>query len=77
MKITSKGQVTIPQDIREKVGLLPNTEVRFEYASGKVTLVPVGGKRTRDVSIVTALRGSAKHPGMTTDELMVFTRGEI
>jgi hypothetical protein len=26
MRITSKGQVTIPQDIRERYGLLPNTE---------------------------------------------------
>ena len=77
MKITSKGQVTIPQDIREKAGLLPNTERRSEHASGKATVVPLGGKRTRGVSIATALRGSAKHAGMTTDELMVFTRDEI
>lgn len=76
MRITTKGQVTIPQDIREKAGLLPNTEVRFEYSRGKVTLVPVGGKQTRGTAIVTALRGSMKHLGMTTDELMAFTRGE-
>ena len=31
MRITSKGQVTIPQDIREAAGLLPNTEVEFLY----------------------------------------------
>ena len=30
MKITTKGQVTIPQDIRERLGLLPHTEVDFE-----------------------------------------------
>lgn len=76
MKITSKGQVTIPQDIRENADLLPNTEVRFEYAPGKLTLLPVSGERKRGVSIVTALRGSAKYTGMTTDELMVFTRGK-
>lgn len=76
MKITTKGQVTIPQDIREKAGLLPNTEVKFEYVRGKVTLVPVGGKKTRGTTIVAALRGSMKHLGMTTDELMAFTRGE-
>ena len=29
MKITTKGQVTIPQDLREVFGLLPNTEVEF------------------------------------------------
>ena len=30
MKITSKGQVTIPVEIREKLALLPNSEVEFE-----------------------------------------------
>ena len=29
MRITSKGQVTIPQHIREELGLHPNTEVEF------------------------------------------------
>lgn len=76
MKITTKGQVTIPQAIREKAGLLPNTEVKFEFVRGKVTLVPVGGKGARGVSVVTALRGTLKHLGMTTDEMMEFTRGE-
>ncbi len=76
MKITTKGQVTIPQEIREKAGLLPNTEVRFEYVRGKVILIPVGGSNTRGTSIVSALRGSMKHLGMTTDELMTFTRGD-
>jgi AbrB family looped-hinge helix DNA binding protein len=32
MQITSKGQVTIPQEIRNRLGLLPNTEVEFELA---------------------------------------------
>lgn len=76
MKITSKGQVTIPQDIREKAGLLPNTEVKFEFVRGKVTLVPMGGMKSQGTSIVQALRGSIKHLGMTTDELMAFTRGD-
>ena len=30
MQVTSKGQVTIPQEIRNRLGLLPNTEVEFE-----------------------------------------------
>ena len=29
VRITSKGQVTIPQGLREQFGLLPNTEVEF------------------------------------------------
>jgi len=29
MRVTSKGQVTIPQEIRDKYGFLPQTEVAF------------------------------------------------
>ena len=32
MQITSKGQVTIPQEVRIRLGLLPHTEVEFELA---------------------------------------------
>lgn len=76
MRITSKGQVTIPQHIREKAGLLPNTEVEFEYARGKVLLKPAGKRRTRGERAVARLRGSLKHLRMTTDQLMALTRGE-
>ena len=37
MRITSKGQVTIPIEIREKLGLLPNTEVEFEVVGNAGT----------------------------------------
>jgi AbrB family looped-hinge helix DNA binding protein len=30
MRITTKGQVTIPQDVRERAGLMPGTDVAFE-----------------------------------------------
>jgi len=40
MRITSKGQVTIPQAIREKAGLLPYTEVEFQYIRGQVVIRP-------------------------------------
>ena len=76
MKITTKGQVTIPQDIREKAGLLPNTEVEFEYVRGRVTLTAVPGAKSAGRSLAAALRGSAgKTPkGMTTDALMKLLR---
>ncbi len=34
MRITSKGQVTIPQAVRESAGLLPNTEVDIVVMDG-------------------------------------------
>ncbi len=39
MRVTSKGQVTIPIEIRERLGLLPHTEVRFEVEGNIVRLV--------------------------------------
>ena len=78
MRITSKGQVTIPQEIRERAGLLPNTEVEFEYLRGKVLLKPAGKPGTKGQRLVQALRGSAgpTQRGMSTDELMKLLRGD-
>ena len=46
MRITSKGQVTIPQEIRERAGLLPNTEVEFIYDGKTVRLVKADRVKT-------------------------------
>jgi antitoxin PrlF len=40
VRVTSKGQVTIPQAIRERYGLLPDTDVDFIVSGGRVTIVP-------------------------------------
>jgi len=42
MRITSKGQVTVPQAIREQCGLLPHTQVRFELEEGGIGPVAAG-----------------------------------
>jgi AbrB family looped-hinge helix DNA binding protein len=39
MRITSKGQVTIPAEIREQAGLLPHTDVRFEFDGKHVRII--------------------------------------
>ena len=77
MRITSKGQVTIPQEIREKAGLLPGTEVEFFLDAGTVHVRKVEGpiKPGRGAQIVARLAGSATVK-MTTDEIMALTRGE-
>lgn len=75
MRITTKGQVTIPVDIREKAGLLPNTEVEFAMDGDVVTIRKAGGTASRGRRIVDRLR-RAKTNGMTTDEIMALTRGE-
>jgi AbrB family looped-hinge helix DNA binding protein len=76
MRITSKGQVTIPIEIRERLGLLPNTEVRFEIEGNAVRIVrdeeSPGGRGRR---LVERMRGRATS-GMSTEEIMALTRGD-
>ncbi len=43
MRITGKGQVTIPQHIRQAAGLRPNDEVEFEYRDGVIILRAADG----------------------------------
>lgn len=80
MKITSKGQVTIPQAVREQAGLHPNSDVAFEVlANGDVLIRLV--KAAPVVSLRQSferVRGSANaqaFKGMGTDEFMAFLRG--
>jgi AbrB family looped-hinge helix DNA binding protein len=75
MRITSKGQVTIPVHIREQLGLLPETEVDFEVDGDAVRIVRSrkGRKPTRGEQFVRRLSGSATIR-MTTDEIMALTR---
>jgi AbrB family looped-hinge helix DNA binding protein len=77
MRITSKGQVTIPAEIREQAGLLPHTEVDFEYDGKTVRLVRSKKSRKdgRGARLVAHLRGRGD-VNMTTDAIMALTRGE-
>jgi AbrB family looped-hinge helix DNA binding protein len=77
MKITSKGQVTIPQKIREKFGLWPDTEVEFVVEGSTVKIVKAKSEKRegRGEGIVRRLRGRAE-VAMSTDEIMAHTRGE-
>jgi AbrB family looped-hinge helix DNA binding protein len=79
MKITSKGQVTIPQAVREQAGLHPHSEVVFEVRdNGDVVIrsvaAPVEGIR----NAFERVRGSAnatQFKGMDTDAFMAYLRG--
>lgn len=76
MRITSKGQVTIPLDVRQKLGLLPGTEVEFEVAGDAAKLRKSRGGKSRGKRLVERLKGTAPRPGLTTDQLMALLRGE-
>jgi AbrB family looped-hinge helix DNA binding protein len=75
MRITSKGQVTIPIEVREKLGLLPDTEVEFEVVGNTARLVRATARRPggRGANAVARLRGRAD-VRMTTDEILALTR---
>lgn len=74
MRVTTKGQVTIPQHIREKLGISPMTEVDFVEEEGRVFLVKKeGGEAAGHKSA--RLRGIATVK-MTTDEIMALTRSD-
>ncbi len=77
MRITTKGQVTIPQEIREQLGLLPNTEVTFDIVDGEARLRKArrGGRLSRGDGVIGHLR--AVHPSnkLTTDQIMALMRG--
>ncbi len=75
MRITSKGQVTIPAEIREQAGLLPDTEVEFEFDGKDVRIVRAkGGKKDgRGARVIAHQRGRGDVE-MSTDEIMALTR---
>jgi AbrB family looped-hinge helix DNA binding protein len=77
MRITSKGQVTIPQEIRERAGLLPHTEVDFEFDGKSVRIVRARQPKSpgRGDRLIAHLRGRG-NVAMTTDEIMALTRGK-
>lgn len=75
MRVTSKGQVTIPQEIREDMGIYPNTEVEFRRVGDAVEIRKVEGGKPRGRSIVERLRGRGS-VRMTTDEILALTRGD-
>jgi len=78
VQVTSKGQVTIPQEIRNRLGLLPHTRVEFELAGDharirKARRLP--GESLRGRMALEVLRGTAD-TRMSTDEILALTRGE-
>lgn len=83
MKITSKGQVTIPGEVRAELGLLPHTEVEFEVRGGEAVIRRAGSEggepdRPRGRAIVEHLRAH-RHlwkSGLTADQVMREMRGD-
>jgi AbrB family looped-hinge helix DNA binding protein len=74
MRITETGQITIPIDIRQRLGFLPDTEVEFTVRGNEMIIRKQSGQRERGRRLISALRGQAKRT-MSTDQIMALMRG--
>jgi antitoxin PrlF len=75
MHVTTKGQVTIPRKIRDKLGIKAGAHVDFvENESGEVVLKVLKNKNIIK-SRFAHVRGTADK-GLSTDQIMEITRGE-
>jgi len=80
MRITSKGQVTIPKAVREKLGVGPGSDIGFREEGEKIVLVPTenskeGNAGRKLVQHLQEMGRKAKRVPMTSEELMELTRG--
>ena len=70
VRVTSKGQVTIPQNVRDALGIRPGSDVVFELDGSGARLVVDPARARREVA---AMRGEGD-VAMTTDEILALTR---
>ncbi|WP_274560175.1 AbrB/MazE/SpoVT family DNA-binding domain-containing protein [Streptomyces spiramyceticus] len=75
MRVNSKGQVTIPAELREQIGIRPGDEVDVVAEGGALRIVRREGSTTRGQRTTRRLRGTAT-TALSTDELMELLRGE-
>jgi antitoxin PrlF len=75
VRITAKGQVTIPRRLRDQFGLMPDTEVSFESTGRGILIRPAHNLDEEIARRLAKATGSATVP-ITTDEIMGMTRGD-
>jgi AbrB family looped-hinge helix DNA binding protein len=75
MKLNSKGQVTIPADLRHRHGFAEGDDVDVVEDGSTLRIVHRTAGETRGERIVNRIRGRAT-TGLSTDELMDLLRGE-
>jgi AbrB family looped-hinge helix DNA binding protein len=71
MRVTTKGQVTIPRNVREVLGITPYTDVEFKEDKGRFYIVKAQGNKPANK--FKKFRGIAASD-MSTDEILALTR---
>lgn len=81
MRVTEKGQVTIPKPIRDKLGIAPGSEVEFvEDGAGRIGIIRSGSLSEEERRVarlrnwIESVRGTAD-AGLSADDVMLETRG--
>ena len=75
MRVTSKGQVTIPVEIRQKLDIMPHTEVEFVLEGDDRAVLRKVNQSDRGDRLIETMRGKGS-VSMSTDDIMALTRGE-
>jgi AbrB family looped-hinge helix DNA binding protein len=75
MRLNSKGQVTIPAELRERYGLHEGDEVDVVEDGNVLRIVQVEAGPTRGQRLVRRMRGRASS-SMSTDQLMELLRAD-
>jgi AbrB family looped-hinge helix DNA binding protein len=81
MRVTEKGQVTIPKEIRDHLGIKPGSEVDFIASDAGALLVKAGAdgsaeRHRRLEKWADRVEGMLDLGGMSTDDYMIWLRGE-
>lgn len=75
MRVTEKGQVTIPKELRDALGIGAGTEVEFERRKDVIVVRKAKSATGRGARITERLRGRGDVQ-MTTDQIMALTRAD-
>ena len=71
--MTSKGQVTIPQNVRRQLGIVPGSQVDFQLDERGARLVRIDPDEGKELAA--RMRGRAT-VAMSTEAIMALTRGD-
>ena len=74
MRVTARGRVTIPVEIRQRLQLHPGAVVEFSVDGDAVRITRAAGPSGRGAAVIARMR-DAGDVRMTTDQIMVLTRG--
>lgn len=75
MRVTEKGQITIPKELRDALGIGAGTEVEFERRKDVIVVRKAKTATSRGARLAERLRGRGDVE-MTTDQIMALTRAD-